>query len=47
MPERTLKSWLAGQHHRENMLSPAFRETGLGIAKSPDGKTYVTQDFLR
>lgn len=47
MPERAVKGWLASPHHRENMLSPAFRETGLGIAHSPDGKTYVTQDFLR
>ncbi len=47
MPERAVKSWLASPGHRENMLSPAFRETGLGIAKSADGKSYVTQDFLR
>lgn len=47
MPERAVKGWLASPHHRENMLSPAFRETGLGIAHSPDGKAYVTQDFMR
>ncbi len=47
MPERAIKGWLASPHHRENMLSPVFSETGLGVAHSADGKTYVTQDFLR
>ncbi len=47
MPERAVKAWLASPPHRENMLSPAFRETGIGVARSSDGKTYVTQDFLR
>lgn len=47
MPERAVKAWLASPPHRENMLSPAFRETGIGLARSSDGETYVTQDFLR
>jgi uncharacterized protein YkwD len=47
MPERAVKGWLTSPPHRENMLSPAFRETGIGVARSSDGKTYVTQDFLR
>jgi len=47
MPERAVKAWLASPPHRENMLSPAFRETGIGVARSSDGEIYVTQDFLR
>jgi uncharacterized protein YkwD len=47
MPERAAEAWLASPPHRENMLSPNFRETGIGVARSSDGKTYVTQDFLR
>lgn len=47
MPERAVKAWLESPPHRGNMLSPAMRETGIGVARSSDGKTYVTQDFLR
>jgi uncharacterized protein YkwD len=45
--ERTLKGWLDSPEHRANMLSPDFIETGVGIARSSDGSTYVTQDFVR
>lgn len=45
--ERTLKGWLASPEHRTNLLSPDFQETGIGIARSNDGLTYVTQDFVR
>jgi uncharacterized protein YkwD len=47
LPPRALKGWLASPEHRANMLSPGFRETGVGIARSSDGKAYVTQDFVR
>jgi uncharacterized protein YkwD len=45
--ERTLKGWLDSPEHRANLLSPDFEETGIGIARSNDGLTYVTQDFVR
>jgi len=44
---RTLKGWLDSPEHRANLLSPDFVETGIGIARSNDGLTYVTQDFVR
>jgi uncharacterized protein YkwD len=47
LPERALKGWLASAEHRANILSPDFTEAGIGIARSSDGKAYVTQDFLR
>lgn len=47
LPPRALKAWLSSPEHRANMLSPGFRETGVGIARSSDGKAYVTQDFIR
>ena len=47
MAGRAVRAWLASPPHREHMLSPNFRETGIGVARSSDGKTYVTQDFLR
>jgi len=45
--ERTLKGWLDSPEHRANLLSADFEETGIGIARSSDGLTYVTQDFVR
>ncbi len=44
---RALKGWLESPEHRTNLLSPDFVETGIGIARSNDGMTYVTQDFVR
>lgn len=44
---RALKGWLDSTEHRGNLLSPDFVETGVGIARSSDGYTYVTQDFVR
>ena len=45
--ERALKGWLDSPEHRANLLSADFVETGIGIARSNDGLTYVTQDFVR
>lgn len=47
LPERAVTGWLASPEHRANMLSPNFREAGVGVARSSQGKTYVTQDFVR
>jgi len=44
---RAVKGWLGSPEHRANMLSSAFTESGVGIARSSDGKTYLTQDFVR
>lgn len=47
MPERAIRAWMGSPTHRQNMLSPLFEETGVGIARAADGATYVTQDFIR
>ncbi|HEY6393972.1 MAG TPA: CAP domain-containing protein [Candidatus Binataceae bacterium] len=47
VPERAVARWLDSPEHRENMLSDKYTETGVGIARSSDGNTYVTQDFIR
>jgi uncharacterized protein YkwD len=44
---RAVKGWLDSPEHRANLLSSDFVETGIGIARSDDGLTYVTQDFVR
>ncbi len=41
-----VEGWLASPGHRENLLRPVFRETGVGVWRQ--GNTYIiTQLFLR
>ena len=32
--------------HRENMLSSAYNQVGVGVTHGPDGRIYVTQFFV-
>lgn len=43
---RAVESWLDSKHHRENILAPEFRETGVGVALSDEGVVLFTQMFL-
>jgi len=47
MPRRAMNGWLKSPAHHANIVSGTFTETGVGIAQSADGNTYVTQDFMR
>lgn len=47
LPERAIKGWLASPRHRDNLMAGNFAQSGIGIARSADGKAYVTQDFMR
>ena len=47
LAEHAIGGWLNNTEHRATMLSDKFTETGVGVAQSDDGKTYVTQDFIR
>jgi uncharacterized protein YkwD len=47
LPKRALAAWLKSPAHRATLLSDRFTSTGVGAARSGDGKTYVTQDFVR
>jgi uncharacterized protein YkwD len=38
--------WVASPGHRENLLDPGVRETGVGIAVDEDGALYFTQLFF-
>ncbi|MBL8230776.1 MAG: CAP domain-containing protein [Bryobacterales bacterium] len=43
---RALEGWLASPGHRDAMLEPDFRETGLGAASGPRNGCWITQIFL-
>jgi uncharacterized protein YkwD len=47
VPRRAMNRWLKSPEHLANIISGEFTETGVGIAQSADGNTYITQDFLR
>jgi len=46
LAQRAVQGWLHSPPHRKNMLSPSFNRTGIGIARTPGGTSYVTQDFV-
>jgi uncharacterized protein YkwD len=46
LPRRAMNGWLKSPEHLANIVSGKFTETGVGIAQSADGRTYVTQDFV-
>lgn len=43
---RVVKLWMESPGHRENILNRTFRESGVGLARSNDGKIYITQIFI-
>lgn len=39
--------WMQSESHRQNLLSDKWKESGVGVAIAPDGKTYYfTQVFM-
>jgi uncharacterized protein YkwD len=44
---RAVEGWMNSAGHRENILNPSYRESGIGVAVSTDGKYYFTQIFVR
>jgi uncharacterized protein YkwD len=44
-PAEIVQGWMDSKSHRENILTPRFSETGLGIATNDKGETYYTQVF--
>lgn len=46
MPQRAMDGWSKSPEHHANIVSAQFTETGVGVARSADGNTYVTQDFV-
>jgi uncharacterized protein YkwD len=44
--ELAVRGWMKSPTHRQNILDPAYTDSGIGIAESEDGKIYVTQVFI-
>ena len=40
-----IKGWMHSPTHRENILDPEWRATGIGIAYASNGDIYVTEVF--
>ncbi len=45
--EPAFAGWMKSAGHRSNMLNNSWKTTGIGIARSSDGKIYVTQVFMK
>jgi len=37
--------WMKSPHHRDNLVDPTYRWTGVGVAVAADGTYWFTQDF--
>jgi uncharacterized protein YkwD len=35
-----------GHNHRSNILDPKYTDAGVGIVQAPDGKYYITEEFV-
>jgi len=43
--EAVVKRWMNSSAHRANILTPYFKQQGVGVAFSDDGKVYITENF--
>lgn len=43
--ETTVGGWMKSTGHRKNILTPHWGREGIGVAVTPDGKVYITQNF--
>jgi uncharacterized protein YkwD len=41
----SVRGWMRSPTHRENILDPGWRTTGIGIAYARNGDIYVTEVF--
>jgi uncharacterized protein YkwD len=42
-----MAGWMMSAPHRANILSARYTETGAGMARSKNGRTYTAQVFAR
>lgn len=46
-PAEVMNSWMNSSGHRSNILSPAYNQIGVGVAKAANGTYYWTQMFIK
>lgn len=46
-PQEVVTAWMNSPGHRSNILSTAYTEIGVGLAKAKSGTCYWTQMFIR
>ena len=44
--DAAIEGWMKSPAHRQSLLEPAFTQTGVGIAISPDTEYFITQIFI-
>ncbi|MET0754203.1 MAG: CAP domain-containing protein, partial [Pyrinomonadaceae bacterium] len=45
--ESVVNQWMRSTAHRENLLSGGWKESGIGISITSDGRYYFTQVFIK
>ncbi len=45
--DEAVKGWLSSPTHKENIFDADWTQTGIGVFKTREGRTYVTQIFMR
>ncbi|MFI7538764.1 CAP domain-containing protein [Streptosporangium sp. NPDC049376] len=46
-PAEVVKAWMNSPGHRRNIMTCSYTHIGIGVATSPRGRVYWTQDFAR
>ena len=46
-PSEVMNAWMNSPGHRSNILSPAYNQIGVGLARASNGKHYWTQMFIK
>ncbi|HEX2985753.1 MAG TPA: SafA/ExsA family spore coat assembly protein [Caproiciproducens sp.] len=46
-PQEVVTAWMNSPGHRANILSPAYTQIGVGVAKTANGTLYWTQEFMK
>lgn len=44
--KHAVECWMRSSEHRQNLLDPKYKESGIGAAIAKDGRVYLTQDFM-
>lgn len=45
--QEVMNAWMNSPGHRANILSPAYNQIGVGVAKTSSGVYYWTQEFIK